>query len=278
VLIPRTVRAWSSRFGDLSGIANLVPPRRIEALPYVASDATFNGESRDRNNPFDNGKNLQGPEIMAWSDTFTQARPDGDWCGVNEELGVLSETGCYADYTFPSAPSPTQPRRVNAIYRARDTGKPRAADDGVRVRAGGRDQDGLMIVQGPLALDWRRRKCGVLPRLENGELSGVNPPTGGRASLWMRQAVGVAGRADWIFVKVHTHGCVDANAAVLLGDSMAAFHEALARMCGEVRCRLHYATAREMFNMIRAAEDGEVGSPGAFRDFEVRAPAAAVPA
>ena len=53
VLIPRTVRAWSSRFGDLSGIANLVPPRRIEALPYVASDATLNGESRDRNNPFD---------------------------------------------------------------------------------------------------------------------------------------------------------------------------------------------------------------------------------
>ena len=60
VLIPRTVRAWSSRFGDLSGIANLVPPRRIEALPYVASDATLNGESRDRNNPFDNGRNLQG--------------------------------------------------------------------------------------------------------------------------------------------------------------------------------------------------------------------------
>jgi hypothetical protein len=60
ILIPRTVQAWSSRFGDLSGIANLVPPRRIEALPYVASDATFNGDSRDRNNPFDDGKNLQG--------------------------------------------------------------------------------------------------------------------------------------------------------------------------------------------------------------------------
>ena len=60
VLIPRTVRAWASRFGDLSGIANLVPPRRIEALPYVASDATFNGSQRDRNNPFDNGSNLKG--------------------------------------------------------------------------------------------------------------------------------------------------------------------------------------------------------------------------
>ncbi len=60
IVIPRTERAWSSRFGDLSGIANLVPPRRIEALPYVASDATLNGESRDPNSPFDNGANLQG--------------------------------------------------------------------------------------------------------------------------------------------------------------------------------------------------------------------------
>jgi len=59
ILIPRTVRAWSSRFGDLSGITGLVPPRRIEALPYVAGGSTVNGD-RDRRDPFDDGKNLQG--------------------------------------------------------------------------------------------------------------------------------------------------------------------------------------------------------------------------
>ena len=59
IMIPRTVRAWSSRFGDLSGIANLVPPRRIEALPYVAGGSTINGD-RDRQNPFDDGRNLHG--------------------------------------------------------------------------------------------------------------------------------------------------------------------------------------------------------------------------
>ncbi len=59
ILIPRTVRAWSSRFGELSGIANLVPPRRIEALPYVAGGATINAD-RDTRNPFDDGKNLHG--------------------------------------------------------------------------------------------------------------------------------------------------------------------------------------------------------------------------
>jgi hypothetical protein len=59
ILIPRTVRAWSSRFGDLTGVNGVVPPRRIEALPYMAGGSTINGD-RDLNDPFDDGKNLDG--------------------------------------------------------------------------------------------------------------------------------------------------------------------------------------------------------------------------
>jgi hypothetical protein len=59
IVVPRTVRAWSSRFGELSGITGIVPPRRIEALPYVAGASTVNGD-RDPGNPFDDGKNLDG--------------------------------------------------------------------------------------------------------------------------------------------------------------------------------------------------------------------------
>jgi hypothetical protein len=59
ILIPRTVRAWASRFGDVSGINGVVPPRRIEALPYVAGGSTVDG-NRDRSNPFDDGRNLAG--------------------------------------------------------------------------------------------------------------------------------------------------------------------------------------------------------------------------
>jgi hypothetical protein len=59
IMIPRTVRAWSSRFGELSGINGVVPPRRIEALPYLAGGATVDG-GRDRSNPFDDGKNIEG--------------------------------------------------------------------------------------------------------------------------------------------------------------------------------------------------------------------------
>lgn len=59
ILIPRTVRAWSSRFGDLSGVSGVVPPRRIEALPYIAGGSTVNA-ARDLANPFDDGRNLDG--------------------------------------------------------------------------------------------------------------------------------------------------------------------------------------------------------------------------
>jgi hypothetical protein len=59
VPIPRTVRAWSSRFGTLSGIEGLPSNRRIEASPYVASSSTMNS-NRDARNPFDNGTNLKG--------------------------------------------------------------------------------------------------------------------------------------------------------------------------------------------------------------------------
>ena len=34
--------------------------------------------------------------------------------------------------------------------------------------------------------------------------------------------------------------------------------------------RLHYVTAREMVNILHAAEDGHSGDPGKFRDYRYR--------
>jgi hypothetical protein len=58
-LVRRTDRVWASRFGELRGIVGTRPTRRLEVLPYVASSSTVTG-SRDRNNPFDDGRNLEG--------------------------------------------------------------------------------------------------------------------------------------------------------------------------------------------------------------------------
>jgi hypothetical protein len=59
VPVPRTMRAWSSRFGTLTGIVGLPANRRVELSPYIASSSLLNG-NRDPRNPFDNGVNLNG--------------------------------------------------------------------------------------------------------------------------------------------------------------------------------------------------------------------------
>ena len=135
----------------------------------------------------DNGELAYGFIHGNWA--LCNSRPDGRWCGVNNELAILRETGCYADFTMPSAPHPTQTRQINSIYYARDLpGRPRSHDDGVPIGAGPRPDDALMLIQGPLVLNWRPRKCGLLPRLENGCLQGSQPPTADRIDLWLRPA------------------------------------------------------------------------------------------
>ena len=65
------------------------------------------------------------------------ARPDGKYCGVNDELSVLRETGCYADFTQPAAPDVSQTRTVNSLYYAvDDPRKPRSHERGLRGRGG----------------------------------------------------------------------------------------------------------------------------------------------
>ena len=192
------------------------------------------------------------------------SRRDGDWCGVNNELQVLRQTGCYADFTLPSAPSDTQTRKVNAIYYATDDPlRPKSHDTGVDVRVGGQATGDLMIMQGPLALNWKRRKWFCLPRIEHADVAGNTPPTADRIDLWVRQRIGVVGKPDWIFVKVHTHGCQENNFATALGTAAARMHEYLAQQ----PVQLHYVTAREVFNLIKAAEAGLTGDPNQYRDF-----------
>jgi hypothetical protein len=204
------------------------------------------------------------------------SHPEGRHCGVPDELGVLRETGCYADFTLPSAPNPTQTRTINSIYYAAEDGHPKSHDAGRRVIAereacGGARDGELLMVQGPLGLNWRRRKYGILPRIENSDLTGGNPPTRDRFRLWLDCRICVGGRPNWLFVKLHTHGAKPSNTKMLLGEPMRAFHRMLA---DEVPRRAgfsyHYVTAREMVNIIHAAESGHSGDPGQHRDYRYR--------
>jgi hypothetical protein len=204
------------------------------------------------------------------------SRGDGRWCGINNELVLLRELGCYADYTLPSAPSDTQTRTVNSIYYATDDpDAPKSHDTGTPVRAGGTASGDLMIVQGPLSLNWRERRHGILPRIENADIRASCPPTPARVDAWIRTGVHVEGRPDWIFVKIHTHGTQDHDMDTLLGARADAMHRYLGERYNDgERHVLHYVTAREVYNIIKAAEDGMPGDPGQYRDYVLPAPSA----
>jgi hypothetical protein len=76
-----------------------------------------------------------------------------------------------------------------------------------------------------------------------------------------------------VFVKIHTHGTLEADIDTLLGPEMDAMHSYLeAKYNDGASYVLHYVTAREMYNIIKAAEAGCVGNPHSFRDYVLPPP------
>lgn len=202
------------------------------------------------------------------------SHPSGRHCGVDNELIVLRETGCYADYTLPAAPDPCQTRTINRIHYAKDDPcKPKSHDTGPRVRVGGQEEGELMIVQGPLGFRWRSRKFGLIPRIENSDIRAVAPPSKDRIDAWVNTGIHVQGRPEWTFVKIHTHGAEDCDMDTLLGKAMDEAYTYLESKYNDgTKWKLHYVSAREMYNIAKAAEAGETGEPGQYRDYVIARP------
>jgi hypothetical protein len=225
----------------------------------------------------DTGELMYGFVHGNWA--LDNSRPDGKHCGVNNEIDVLIETGCYADFTLPSAPSLAQTRTINRIYYAvDDPQRAKSHDTGVEIGTAAQPANSLLLIQGPLLLDWRRRKFGLLPKMENACLQASQPPSIDRLRLWLRARVQVASRPDWFFVKLHAHGAGEQSHEALLGEPMVRFHQALAQYaCEHPNFHYHYVTAREMYNLAKAAEAGWKGSVAEARDFELVWPETAAP-
>ncbi len=191
----------------------------------------------------------------------------GRYCGVDTELAILKETGCYADFTFPSCIR-GNPRQINTVHYADATLRGRRAYSRGRPAEVGRrpPRNGLLLVQGPV------RPVFVGRRLTFGD--GINDqrhPTPQLLDAWVRTSVHVLGRPDVVIVKAHTHGAV--HAETVLGQPMDHAFEYLESRYGDGKfCRLHYVTARELFNIIRAMEVGETGDPSDYLDFCIKPP------
>ncbi len=180
------------------------------------------------------------------------SRPDGLKCGVTGELQLLRDLGCYADFTMPSFPSPTQSRIVNQIYWTTGSpARPRGFDSGIEATPAGGRQGDLLMVTGPLGLRFRDR---LLPRFETGELAFYDPPTPARIERWLALAPRIG---DAIFLKLYGHSAREDNAAALLGTgpgnpgTLAPMFQWIHQAAQCHQLELHWSSA---FSMYRAIE------------------------
>jgi hypothetical protein len=198
---------------------------------------------------------------------------DGRFCGVDEEMEILADTGCYADFTLPSAYSRAQVSKINALYECALPLSQRAPHRrGRDLRIDQPPTTFPLIIQGPLGLDFQRRR-GLLrpvPSIEDGALIGTNPASMRRLGLWSRAGLHVQGRPEWIFVKLHCHSMDADDEDAVLGQPMRQFLEAITADARHGSYGIHFVTAREMTNIVLAACDGKDGSPGEFRNYRLR--------
>jgi len=207
---------------------------------------------------------LDNSRFNFWSDPNN---PHRQYCGVNRELELLSRQGAYADFTFP-AWGPMEPLMHDAIFYAADDDWPASYQNPSNIRLVEVNQPplgDLMIIEGPDD----HADIGCIPGRH------YSWPTLSRMDRWVAHNIHVIGNDDWIFVKVHTHGCAGYLANpdkwdCFFGPVMDSFYTSIEQKYNDgVNWKLHYVSARQMYNIIKAAEAGMTGDPGQYRDFVI---------
>jgi len=194
-------------------------------------------------------------------------------CGVDDEMQILFETGCYADMTLASAPDESQVPMLNKIYECGHPLTERAPHRRGRSLEAGRNHLQLpMIFTGPLVFNWTRAVKGIpVPRLEDGALVYNQPMDLARFNRWKNANITVKGRTDWVFVKLYCHGFFDYDQSACIGDDARAFFGKIienGEKSGDYK--VYFASAREAANMVFAAVDGQKGTPDEFRDYRLQ--------
>ena len=181
------------------------------------------------------------------------SRPDGKHCGVNGEIALLRDLGCYADFTMPSIPSPTQGRVVNQIYwcTSNPDNKPKSYDHGIPATPGGGKQGDLLMITGPVGLRVGGR---FLPRVESGELAGNDLASPSRVHRWFDLAPVVG---EDMFLKLHTHGAADRSREQLLNGGLANLFRLLAEEADRRGIEIHWATAWQTYQAVDALVHGK---------------------
>jgi hypothetical protein len=204
---------------------------------------------------------------------FALANSAGGYaCGVDNEMEILADTGCYADFTLPTAAfHPAQIGKVNSLYECSLPLQAQAPHRrGRDLQVGRTPRIFPLNVQGPLMLDFDKHARNGIVRFENAALTGANPPGLRRLKLWKQAAISVQGRPDWLFIKLHCHSMDPTQREAVTGEPMQRFLAELIEGAQDRHEIIHFVTARQMVNIIWAACDGQEGNPGDFRDYRLK--------
>lgn len=110
-----------------------------------------------------------------------------------------------------------------------------------------------------------------MPRLDDGVLTSNYKSDFSRLERWASAHVAVSGRPEWIFIKLYCHGFFTFDQDASIGEGARRFWlEMLEESARKNRFRIHFATAREAFNIAMAAIEGHAGEPGQYRDYKLR--------
>jgi len=162
-------------------------------------------------------------------------------CGVDNELQILADTGCYADFTLPSAPNRAQVRKINSVYECNEPiGRRAAHSSGKNLRVGSSPRVFPLIIQGPLLLAWHTAR--KRPYIENSAVANQMETTMERLVLWERAAIAVRGRPEWLFIKLHCHGMDPEDRDAMMGPPMQQFLRSLTDSSKNNGYGLHFVT------------------------------------
>jgi len=196
-----------------------------------------------------------------WS--LDNSRENNKWCGVTRELDILKKNGCYADFTFATFGTKAQPSKINSIYYAKDTDESKSYNNGIDAQVGLKNND-FLIFQGPITFDWHNFE------FDCAALETTSLPQKHRIKNWLKHAPIVKGRPEWVFLKTYSHAFQSQHEVISEQFKEMLFE--LKRVCKEKKLSLHFVTAREAYNMVKAAEAGHNGNPELYRDFLIKKP------
>jgi len=177
--------------------------------------------------------------------------PGGAGCGLNDEITLLRDLGCYADFTMPAGPCPSQARMLNVLYWCTDDpDAPKSYDRGTTLKKGKGESGDLLMIPGPLGLRWKGNR---LPRMETGEVAAYDRATPYRARRWFDLAPRIG---EHLFLKLYTHGARDSNLEFLLGSGLRELFDTTSEEASRRGDAIHFVSAWEMYRAIHAISLG----------------------